>query len=104
MREDNVEKGFRDGDSWLNSSKREALKFGRAQLRQCHEIEVLTRAFQLVGLIFMHFLWIHWSHESHCTCDWLILQGREHTPQGLLEEGPGLVSTSPERIRRERSQ
>ena len=65
VREDNVEKGFRDGYSWLNSSKREELKFGRAQLRQCHEIEVLTRAFQLVGLIFIHFLWIHWSHESH---------------------------------------
>ena len=36
---------------------------------------------------------------------WLILHGREHTPQGNLKvRGPGLVSTSPDRIRREKNQ
>ena len=82
-RESRVENGLGEWDCCWNSSKREELKLGRAQFRQCHEMEVLTRASQFVGLTLMHFLCIHWSQVSHCTWGWLILQGREHTPQGF---------------------
>ena len=65
----------------MNSSKRVELKFGRAQFKQCHEMEVLQRAFQLVGFIITHFLCIHSSQESHWM-DGSFLTGREQTPQG----------------------
>ena len=73
-------------------------------MRQCQEIEVLARDFQLTGSISMHFLWIQVSHESHWMAGWVILQGREHTPQGYFVVGPGLVSMSPDSIRRLRIQ
>ena len=35
----------------IELSKRFELKLGRAQLRQCQEMEVLTRGFQLTGSV-----------------------------------------------------
>ena len=73
---------------WISkSSKRLELKLGRAQLRQCQEMEVLARDFQLTGSISRHFLWIQVSHVSHWMAGWEILQGREHTPQGYFVVG-----------------
>ena len=66
---------------------------------------MLARDFQLTGSISRHFLWIQVSHVSHWMAGWEILQGREHTPQGyFVVGGPGLVSMSPDSIRRLRIQ
>ena len=68
-------------------------------------MEVFFRIFQFLGLIWMHFLCIQVSQESHWMAGWLFLHGREHTPQGYLTEvGPGLSSTSPDIIRSVNSQ
>ena len=68
-------------------------------------MEVFFRIFQFLGVIWMHFLCIQVSQESHWMAGWLFLHGREHTPQGYLAEvGPGLSSTSPDMIRSVNSQ
>ena len=65
----------------------------------------MDRALKLGEEILAHFWWVHCSHVSHRMAAWPFLQGLEHSVHGYLKvRGPGLVSRSPDRIRREHSQ
>ena len=89
----------------LKSSKREELNSGIPQLQQCHEALGFDRALKFWAEIWVHFKWVHFSHVSHMTAAWFFMQGLAHAPHGYLNVrgGPGLVSKSPDKIRREQS-
>ena len=54
--------------------------------------------------ILAHFWWVHFSQVSHITEAWLDLQGFLHSLHGYFQfGGPGLVSRSPARMRREQN-